>query len=112
MQINILINLNHSPFILAVKPVLECVVANADKTFTARFGYQNLNSVPVTIPVGTANKFPPTPIDRGQSTAFQTGRIRNVFEVPFNGNNLVWSLKGPDNSHRTSTASHNSARCQ
>lgn len=100
------------PPTLAVKPVLECVVANADLTFTARFGYQNLNSVPVTIPVGANNKFTPNPQGRGQTTDFQPGRIRNVFEVTFNGNNLVWSLRGPDNSNRTSTASRNSARCQ
>lgn len=37
---------------LAVKPILECVSANSDGTFTAKFGYQNKNSVPVTIPVG------------------------------------------------------------
>ncbi len=96
---------------LAVKPVLECVAANPDGTFTAKFGYLNQNSVPVTISVGN-NKFTPLPQDRGQTTEFQPGRIRFAFEVPFNGNNLVWTLKGPDNSGRTSTASRNSARCQ
>lgn len=97
---------------LAVRPVLECVVANPDGTFIAKFGYKNDNANAVTIPVGANNKFSPNPQGRGQTTNFQTGRIRFAFEVPFNGNNLVWSLRGPDNSNRTSTASRNSARCQ
>jgi RHS repeat-associated protein len=95
----------------AVKPVLECVVNNGGGSYTARFGYQNLNTVVVTVPVGANNKFTPNPIDRGQTTVFQTGRQRFVFDVPFNGSNLVWSLKGPDNQNRTSTASSNSAAC-
>jgi RHS repeat-associated protein/uncharacterized repeat protein (TIGR01451 family) len=95
----------------AVKPVLECVVNNGGGSYTARFGYSNLNTVVVTIPVGANNKFTPTPIDRGQATVFQPGRQRFVFDVPFNGSNLVWSLKGPDNQNRTSTASSNSAAC-
>jgi RHS repeat-associated protein/uncharacterized repeat protein (TIGR01451 family) len=95
----------------AVKPVLECVVNNSGGSYTARFGYSNLNTVVVTIPVGANNKFTPTPIDRGQATVFQPGRQRFVFDVPFNGSNLVWSLKGPDNQNRTSTASSNSAAC-
>src|SRR5262249_53995510 len=36
---------------------------------------------------------------------------RFQFDVPFNGSNLVWSLKGPDNQNRTSTASSNSTPC-
>lgn len=95
----------------AVKPVLECVVNNGGGYFTARFGYQNLNTVNVTIPVGTNNKFTPTPTNRGQTTVFLPGRQQFVFDVPFNGSNLVWSLKGPDNLNRTSTASSTSAAC-
>lgn len=95
-----------------VRPVLECVVANNDGTYTARFGYKNENTVPVTIAVGTNNKFSPNPIDRGQVTDFQPGRVYAAFNVNFNGSNLVWTLKGPDNKGRTSTASQNSARCQ
>lgn len=97
---------------MPVRPVLECVAQNTDGTYTAKFGYKNDNSGEVTIPVGANNKFTPTPINRGQTTIFQPGRIRYAFEVVFNGNNLVWTLKGPDNSGRTSTASRNSARCQ
>ncbi|WP_424514619.1 T9SS type A sorting domain-containing protein [Psychroserpens sp.] len=35
-----------------------------------------------------------------------------VFEIPFDGNNLVWSLKGPDGNTRTATASENSQICE
>jgi hypothetical protein len=97
---------------LAVKPVLECVTANTDGTFTAKFGYLNENSIPVMIAVGSGNKFTPLPQNRGQTTNFQPGRIRFAFYVPFNGNNLVWTLRSPNGSQRTSTASRNSTRCQ
>jgi hypothetical protein len=89
-----------------VRPVLECVVKHNNTSYTAYFGYKNENSVVVTIPVGTKNKFHPNPQDRGQTTTFQPGRQRKVFSVPFNGSNLVWTLDG-----RTATASKNSARC-
>ena len=95
----------------AVRPVLECVVRVNSNSYIARFGYQNDNSVSVTIPIGNNNKFSPNPQGRGQPTVFLPGRQRSVFEVPFNGSNLVWSLKGPDNQTRTSTASNESTRC-
>jgi pimeloyl-ACP methyl ester carboxylesterase len=101
-----------SPPTLAVKPVLECVTANTNGTFTAKFGYLNENSTPVTIPIGSGNRFTPLPQDRGQTTNFQPGRIRFAFEIPFDGNNLVWTLRSPNGSQRTSTASRNSTRCQ
>jgi uncharacterized delta-60 repeat protein len=96
----------------AVRPVLECVTKKPNGTYTAYFGYQNDNTVPITIPVGANNKFTPNPQNRGQPTVFQPGRVRNAFSVVFDGNNLVWYLKGPDGQGRTSTASRNSARCQ
>jgi hypothetical protein len=95
----------------AVRPVLECVRNNRNGTYTAYFGYLNENPAPVTITVGTNNKFTPNPQNRGQPTVFQPGRIQNAFSVVFNGNNLVWTLKGPDGQSRTSTASRNSAPC-
>jgi glycosidase len=102
----------------AVRPVLECVVdrgagwADPATRYLARFGYKNDNTVSVTIAVGNNNKFNPNPINRGQPTSFAAGRQVAVFDVPFNGSNLVWSLRGPDNANRTSTASAGSKRCQ
>ena len=90
----------------AVSPVLECVVAQPDGTLIAWFGYRNPNAIPVTLAVGTTNRFTPTPANRGQPTVFQPGRQVRVFSVAFPGTNLVWTLTG-----RTSTASQNSTRC-
>ena len=93
-----------------LKPVLECVDHHSDGTFTAHFGYQNKNAFEVTVEVGDNNKFSPSPVDRGQPADFASGRQRDVFQVPFNGNNLVWTLRSPNGSSRTATASSNLAQ--
>ena len=95
----------------AILPVLECVVNNGGGSYTARYGYQNLNTVNITIPVGDNNKFMPMSSQRGQTTLFLVGFQSFVFDVPFNGTNLVWSLKGPDGITRTVTASSTSPGC-
>jgi CSLREA domain-containing protein len=92
-----------------VSPVLECVVdrgPSASPRYLARFGYSNPNSFTVNIPVGSDNRFTPTPQDRGQPTSYAPGRQRAVFEVGFDNQALVWRLDG-----RTSTASRGSRRC-
>jgi hypothetical protein len=96
-----------------VGPVLECVVdrgagwSNPATRYLARFGYNNSNSFAIAITVGTNNRFSPNPQNRGQPGVFLGGRQRFVFEVPFSGSNLVWTLSG-----RTATASSNPAqRC-
>jgi uncharacterized repeat protein (TIGR01451 family) len=65
-------------------------------TFTATYGYLNPNAVPVTIAVGTDNRLNPLPADRGQPTAFVSGRVDSAFTVAgvLNGTNLVWILNG------------------
>jgi predicted extracellular nuclease len=90
-----------------ISPVLECVAYNGGSSYTARFGYKNPNTFPVQILIGPGNNFTPAPPDRGQPTLFAAGRQRFVFDVPFNGSNLVWTLNG-----KTATASSNPAqRC-
>ena len=93
-----------------VRPILECVANNGNGSYTAYFGYRNDNNLPVTLPIGSANKFSPSPQDRGQPTTFAPGRTpywpNAAFSIPFDGNNLVWTLDG-----RTATASANSAPC-
>ncbi len=64
-----------------VYPILECVTAGANGSYTALFGYKNENSFTVTIPIGSNNKFSPSPIDRGQTTVFKPGRIVEAFRV-------------------------------
>ena len=95
----------------AILPILECVVNNGGGSYTARYGYQNLNTVNITIPVGDNNKFMPMSSQRGQTTLFLVGLQSFVFDVPFNGTNLVWLLKGPDGIARTVTASSTSPAC-
>lgn len=97
---------------LLVKPILECVSLNTNGTYTAKFGYENYNSVSVTIPLSERNKFTPTPKNRGQVTIFQPGRIINAFSVIFNENNLKWHLTGPDGIQQNVSASRNSPSCQ
>jgi hypothetical protein len=94
-----------------ISVVLECVADNGGGSYTARFGYKNDNTVPVSIPVGVDNRFSPEPKDRGQTDIFLPGRRYNVFQVNFDGSNLVWTLKGPDGSTRTATASATSSPC-
>lgn len=88
-----------------VRPVLECV-AKQGNTYTAFFGYQNDNAFERTIAPGASNRFTPAPEDRGQPASFAPGRQRQVFSVPFDGRELVWTLDG-----RTATASKQSPRC-
>jgi Subtilase family len=108
---------------LAIRPMLECVIeviddasrtsstGDDDKHFVAYFSYKNENAQLVTIPVGSNNGFSPLPKDRGQPTQFEPGRQRFVFAVPFNGSNLIWTLKGADGQSRTAIASRYSPRC-
>ncbi len=89
-----------------VRPILECVEHLGGGAYRAHFGYLNENAVEVTIPVGSDNRFTPSPQDRGQPTLFSPGRTpyypNAAFQVDFDGNPLVWTLDG-----RTSTASDN-----
>ncbi|GIK63108.1 MAG: hypothetical protein BroJett018_09020 [Chloroflexota bacterium] len=94
-----------------VKPVLECVMDNGRGVFTARFGYENQNSASVTIDVGSQNKFTNRSNDRGQTITFLSGVHEDVFRVQFNGNNLTWQLRGPDNRRYSVTATKYSDPC-
>jgi hypothetical protein len=93
-----------------IKPILECVKANGDGTYTAFFGYYNENDDDVTIPIGVNNRFSPEPSDRGQPTTFEPGRTPSYpkasFSVLFTAETLVWTLDG-----NTSTADQVNNRC-
>jgi hypothetical protein len=99
-----------------VHPVLECVEEEGPNRFTAHFGYSSENTVAVTIPVGEGNGFGHSSRDRGQPKTFQPGRTSrypdSAFRVRFDGEPLVWTLKGPDGKHRSQTASRHSRRCE
>jgi hypothetical protein len=76
-------------------------------TLTAHFGYENENNVNFSIPVGSRNKFLPSPRDRGQPTGFLPGVQDDVFTVDFpDYSTVVWVL-----DFRTVTASAASTPC-
>jgi hypothetical protein len=90
-----------------VVPKLECVAFKDGKPYEAVWGYENDNGFPVTIPVGNSNGFTPAPVDRGQPTVFEPGRLKGVFETTFDGaQTLVWTVGG-----KSATASKASTRC-
>lgn len=91
---------------LSLTPTLQCVHNNGGGSYTAYFGYNNNNGVSVYVPLGSKNKFSPTPIDRGQPKLFLPGSHTNVFSVNFNGSNLVWTL-----SQSSVTANNKSTPC-
>ena len=117
---------------LPITPVLECVIrvpgnddhhggksrvsdnrhnGDNDGGYIAYFGYQNDNDQLVKIPVGNSNKFSPFPQYQLQPDQFEPGRQKFVFATAFTGNNLVWSIKGPDGQTHTVTANKNSTPC-
>jgi hypothetical protein len=91
-----------------VKPKLECVfkVPDKDGTYVSVWGYENTGTAPVEIPIGTNNRFDPTPEGRGQPTRFAAGRQTNVFTVTWDGTNLTWRINGAG-----VTGSRNSKEC-
>ena len=92
-----------------VEPRLECVEPNVPSVglYTAHWGYENETSSIINLPLGSANKFTPAPIDRGQPVSFSPGERQNVFTTVFDGSNLTWTLIGPDGHERTATATSN-----
>jgi uncharacterized repeat protein (TIGR01451 family) len=74
-------------------PILECVAGASDGGFLAHFGYQNPNSESV-VPPPAENTFVPGEPNRGQPTVFQTGSVKDAFQVEFDGSALTWKLTG------------------
>jgi hypothetical protein len=86
----------------AVSPTLTCVVRGSGGSWTARFGYRNQNSFPVSLPVGTRNGFTTEPVDRGQPTYFAPGTVNNVVQVSFR-TTVAWRVDGTTVTARTSS---------
>jgi len=81
-----------------VAPVYEGWDQNPDGTFNMWFGYMNRNFEELLdIPVGADNRFDPGPADRGQPTAFDTRRHKDIFRVVVpkdfgEATKLTWTL--------------------
>jgi hypothetical protein len=97
-----------------VRPILECIANNADGTFTAYFGYENLSDETITIPYGNRNQVTPAEYNELQPEEFELpevvdnrpGRTGFYPEGPFAfivtfpaAEKIVWTLNS-----RTTTA--------
>lgn len=96
-----------------ITPILECVAANPDGSYTAHLGYRNPNNFPVTIPFSEDNylaggalgyadlqartpfyfglPFPNSDPDRPDTSAPYPN---NAFQVVFGNAPLTWTLQG------------------
>ena len=61
--------------------VFPLCVHRTGASYTAMFGYVNLNRLPVVVPVGVSNFVGPRPIDRGQPRVFRAGISSFAFAV-------------------------------
>jgi hypothetical protein len=89
-------------------PILECVAFSDIGPDVAVWGYRNTGSEPAVVAVGSANRFSPGSIDRGQPEVFEPGRLVGAFQTGFEAGStpLVWTLTG-----RTASASASSRSC-
>jgi hypothetical protein len=90
-------------------PVVDCLAENGDGTFTAYFGYKNSGSQLIIAagannsPSGT-NFFSPGTSVNGQTTTFAIGEVKAAFSVNYSGNELTWTLGGPETVAQSVTA--------
>ncbi|MGH9560885.1 MAG: hypothetical protein ACRD3S_05460 [Terracidiphilus sp.] len=80
-----------------VAPLLDCVYAQPDNMVSAFFGYANVNSDAVTVPVGSGNFVTPNPQNWGQPTTFQPGVQNSVWAATFDPSqtsSISWTLAG------------------
>ncbi len=94
-----------------VMPVLTCVQFNPDlNNYTAVFGYDNQNQFSYDIPAGANNFLFPALADV-PVTEFEAGATDLAFTIPFDGNDLSWTLNSPDGNIYTITANSSSNAC-
>ena len=100
-----------TPTVKRIEVFVDCVTRTAG-SYDATFGYENANTAAQTIAVGSDNFFSPPPIDRGQTTSFQPGKVHNAFTVKgiASGTKLVWTVNSGGRSD-TATASSDSRSC-
>ena len=78
-------------------PTLNCVYLQPDNTVSAFFGYANVNSGSIDVPVGPSNFVAPDPQNWGQPTTFQSGVQSSAWAatfVPSQTPSITWSLAG------------------
>jgi PKD repeat protein len=75
-----------------VFPITPQIEDNGNGTYTAYFGYNNENTIAVSIPPGPLNGFSPSPANRGQPTVFEPGIHTDAISMVFDGNDLTWTI--------------------
>jgi hypothetical protein len=77
-----------------LRPILECTINWGNGTCNSVFGYDNLGSQALYVPVEQAsNCFTPSPVDRGQPNIYYPGRMKNTFSVSYScEDGLSWTL--------------------
>jgi hypothetical protein len=77
-----------------LRPILECTNNWGNGTCNSVFGYDNLGSQALFVPVEQAsNFFTPSPVDRGQPYIYYPGRMKNAFSVSYScEDGLSWTL--------------------
>ncbi|MEO1270780.1 MAG: S1 family peptidase [Myxococcota bacterium] len=92
----------------ALTPQLTCVEPRPDGGWTAHFGYQNDNLVPVHRSDGPANNL----CGLGQPEVFEPGEHSDAFAVDFEAHEtLVWNLTSPDGTLHTIQANTDASLC-
>lgn len=83
-------------FSFNVVPKFECVQSRPDGTFAAVFGYNNPGNSPVTVNVGTNNRFTTGAENRLQPTTFLPGENGLNFAVGYTSGTTppAWTLNG------------------
>jgi Domain of unknown function DUF11 len=83
-------------------PIVDCLAANGDGSYTAYFGYKNNSSTVYSIAAGANNSaatgnniFAPGSTVPGQVTSFKVGTVQGAFSVAYAGTELTWTLGAP-----------------
>ena len=95
----------------AIKPLVGCVEPAGTANRAAYFSYRNENARAWPVPVGDGNFVSPGAQSQGQPAWFESGTVSRAFSVPFTSGTIVWTLKGPDGTQDTATASGSSPVC-
>jgi phosphoribosyl-AMP cyclohydrolase len=100
-----------TPTVKRVDVFVQCVTRNQG-SYDATFGYENDNATAQTVPVGSDNFFSPPPIDRGQTSTFQPGKVQSAFTVKGipTGTKLTWTVNSGGRTD-TATATNSSHQC-
>jgi uncharacterized repeat protein (TIGR01451 family) len=93
--------------------VVPFCITRSGATYTAVFGYANLNRTDVIIPVGVRNRFSPAPVSRGQPTVFRPGIVPSavtVSDIPA-GQDVSWTVASAGEANTARASAGLGRRC-